>query len=108
MCVVRPNHLGPCNAIAVGLATRSQCNFIMFLDISQRPEECIAVPGNRHIPGLCGQRRARNMSNRPLKRRRIDPFKNDCRETNTRNFEQAQRRACSCNLVRYKRSWSGC
>ena len=73
----------------------------MFSDISQRSEECIAVPGNRHIPRVRGQGSVRNMANSPLKRRRIDTFKHDCRETNTRNFEQAQRRACSCNLVRY-------
>ena len=61
---------------------RGERNYIVHLDVSQRPEECIAVRCDTHVAELPWQRRAGNMAGRPPESLAVVSFNDHYRQLN--------------------------
>src|ERR1019366_2526028 len=72
---------------------RGERNDVVLADVSQWPEERVAVPGNAYVPRLSRQRRTGNMADRAPQGFGADSLHDDRRKAEARNFNAANQAA---------------
>jgi hypothetical protein len=70
------DYFGRVHTIAVRPTQRRESDFVILLDIAERPEERVPVPCNRDIPHLTWQCGSRYVPNRPSQSFILDAFQN--------------------------------
>ena len=87
--VVRAHHLGGHDAVAVLAARCGKRDDVVALDVSQRPEERVAVPGDSDIAGLSRQCRPSDVPGRAPERGLVGSFDDDHGDAQARNLDAA-------------------
>ena len=87
--VIGAHHLRGYDAIAVLAGRRGQLNQVARANISQWPEERVAVSGNTNVPRLARQRSAFNMTDRMPEGPGSSSLHDDDRNAEARNLDAA-------------------
>ena len=85
--VLRTYDLRRHNPVPILALQCGERNYIVQLDISQRPEECIAVPGDPNVAWLPRQRSSGNMAGRPPESLSVISFDDHYGEAETCDFD---------------------
>jgi hypothetical protein len=89
--------LSKIHAIAIESIQCLQRNFIVFVDVAQGPEECVAMSGDPYVAGLARECRTWDVSDGTAQGLVVNAFQNHCCNTESAYLDAAQRRVTSSN-----------